>query len=281
MGICGKPAMPALNERPSIASATPTIAALLGIAPPVISRAEPIASVLKAASRVFDGRHAEKCLVFAPDAFGDHLRAACPAAFETFTCDETLSVALRAALPPKTPVCYATIFTGAPPSVHGITEYKRPILTCETLFDALTVAGRRVAIVAVASSSVDLIFRERAIDYFSEVYDPQVTARAVQLLEEDRHDVIVVYEQAYDDALHRAGPLCEEAFAAARATSAEFAVLKRAFDRCWGRYDRALLIAPDHGAHATPTGGSHGEDIAEDTMLHHFYYLNRGEERRP
>jgi len=269
--------MPALNERPSIASATPTIAALFGISPPAICQASSISSVLQAAARTFEGRRAEKCLVFAPDAFGDHLRAACPAAFETFICSDTLSIPVRAAVPPKTPVCYATIFTGAPPAIHGITEYKRPVLKCETLFDAFTLAGRRVAIASVASCSIDLIFRERAIDYFSEVHDPEVTARAVQLLEEDRHDVIVVYEQAYDDALHLAGPLCEEAFAAARAIAAEFAVLKHTFDRCWSRYDRALLIAPDHGAHATPTGGSHGEDIPEDVLLHHFYYLRKGE----
>jgi hypothetical protein len=46
------------------------------------------------------------------------------------------------------------------------------------------------------------ILRGRAIDYFAEACDPEVTGRALQLLEDDRHDVIVAYHQEYDDEMH-------------------------------------------------------------------------------
>src|SRR5258706_14345046 len=54
---------------------------------------------------------------------------------------------------------------------HGIKRYERPVLSCDTIFDALARAGKKVAIVAVRDSSIDLIFRERPIDYFSPTYD--------------------------------------------------------------------------------------------------------------
>ena len=114
-----------------------------------------------------------------------------------------VQVELRSMTPPKTPVCFASMFTGAPPEVHGIRKYERPVLTCDTLFDALARAGKRAAIVAVRDCSMDIIFRSRPIDYFTEDYDPQVTERALELVRDGNHDFIVAYNQEYDDTLHR------------------------------------------------------------------------------
>jgi hypothetical protein len=267
--------MPSTNDRASIASAAPTIAALLGVSVPKCCEAAPVAAVVEAARREFGGRLAAKCLVFAPDALGDHLRGACPSVFAAFR-EGAVEVPVRAVNPAKTPVCYASIFTGAPPEVHGIRQYEKPVLKCDTLFDVLARERRRVAIVAVAGSSIDTIFREREIDYFSEKYDGEVAARALELLDADAHDVIVAYIQAYDDTMHKTGPFSDAAIAAASDNAACFGAISNAFDRAWGRYDRALAVLPDHGAHATPTGGSHGEDIPEDMLVHHFYRLERG-----
>src|SRR5438046_6061661 len=40
---------------------------------------------------------------------------------------------------------------------------------------------------------------------------PQVIERARSLLNNDRHDVIIVYCQEYDDTMHRTAPFSEEA----------------------------------------------------------------------
>ena len=45
-------------------------------------------------------------------------------------------------------------------------KYDKPVLRCETIFDSLVNAGKKVAIVAVRNSSIDSIFRERTIDYY-------------------------------------------------------------------------------------------------------------------
>jgi hypothetical protein len=116
-------------------------------------------------------------------------------------------------------------------------------------------------------------FRERALDYYSEPYDPEVLARATTLLAADEHDVIVAYQQAYDDTLHRTWPLSPECLEAARSHLDDFATLARAACRAWRGRAWAAVFAPDHGAHLDPaTGrGDHGEDVPEDMHLFHCY----------
>ena len=142
----------------------------------------------------------------------------------------------------------------------------------------MVAAGRKAAIVAVQDSSIDRIFRERAIDYYSETYDSEVTQRALGLLEADRHDFILVYHQEYDDTLHRTTPRAAEAVDAMRRHVASFVELVEATDRFWGAYDRMLGFVPDHGGHIDPgTGrGTHGIDIPEDMDVRHFYGVCRG-----
>ena len=138
-------------------------------------------------------------------------------------------------------------------------------------------AGKRVAIVAVLDSSIDRIFRNRAIDYFSETYDPEVTERTLQLLEEDRHDFVLAYHQEYDDTLHRTTPRSPEAVEALKSHVDAFVRLARAAHESWSPYHRVLGFVPDHGAHVDPhTGkGTHGLDIHEDMDVRHFYGVFR------
>jgi predicted AlkP superfamily pyrophosphatase or phosphodiesterase len=187
-------------------------------------------------------------------------------------------VRVRSVFPPKTPVCFASMFTGAPPEVHGITTYVKPVLECDTLFDALVRAGKRVAIVAVRDSSVDLMFRGRDLDYFSEPDDGLVTRRAEELIHLGKHDFMVVYHQQYDDILHRNTPDAPEALEAAGRHLRSFGDLADAVESAWASENRLIVFAPDHGAHVDPaTGrGTHGEDIPDDMQVLHFYGMMRG-----
>jgi hypothetical protein len=184
-------------------------------------------------------------------------------------------VQLRAELPSKTPVCFASMFTGAAPAAHGIRQYDKPVLTCDTLFDTLLSAGRRVAIVAVKDSSIDLIFRQRELDHFSEDYDPEVTARTLALLEQNEHHFILAYHQEYDDTLHRTTPFGAEALEAARRHVAAFAELADAARECWRDHSHAIAFTPDHGAHIDPESGqgTHGLDLPDDLDVWHYWGL--------
>jgi hypothetical protein len=215
----------------------------------------------------------EKCLVFAPDAIGTMIYGKHRDLFAEVLKHAPLDVPMRSVYPTVTPVCFASMFTGAIPERHGITKYEKPILRCDTLFDALIRAGRNPAIIAVEGCSISLIFRNREMDYFIETYDAEVKERAIQLIEQDKHDFILAYNQEYDDVLHRTTPYSDQAVQALKNHLSTFGEIARAFRNCWKRYNRLIMFTPDHGAHVSSTTGqgTHGEDILEDMLVNHFF----------
>jgi len=269
-------ANPHVNE--TLCTVTPTLCALLGAEAPSFTSGAISRKVIQEAERVLGKALVQRCLVFAPDAMGSHLRTINPGIYQPVMTLAPLELSLRAVLPPKTPVCFASMFTGLIPDMHGIRSYEKPVLACETLFDTLAPAGLRMAIVAVEDSSIDLIFRGRQVDYFTEEYDQQVVIRVLSLLEKGSHDFILAYCQEYDDALHRTDPYSSEALKAAEHHISDFARLSEAVDLYWGSFNRILLFAPDHGAHidAQKGNGTHGDDIPEDMEVSHFWGFRKG-----
>jgi len=214
-------------------------------------------------------------LVFCPDAVGDHLADSAGTAMALVRRSAPLELALRACVPPVTPVCFASMFTGAPPGIHGIVRYEKPVLSCDTVFDCAVRAGLGAGIVAVRGSSIDLIFRGRPIDYFSMPDDRAVRRRAIELIEAREHELLVVYQQDYDDLLHERGPFDAAALEAVRRHSEDFAALVGAAEAHWAGPPWFASFAPDHGAHVLPGGrGDHGEDIPEDMAVTHFWRLS-------
>jgi len=249
---------------PTIAMVARTLCAIFAAPPPTLA-AEPALAAL-ADARV------DRAVLILADAMGApvwrtrpdlraRVRAVCP-----------MAIAVRAVFPPKTPVCFASMFTGAQPAQHGIRTYAKPVLTCDTAFDALLRTGRRIALVAVAGSSMDTIFRARAIDYRSEPDDAAVLRTAAQVIAGDRHHLVLAYTQDYDDAVHRLPPLGEEALACAERQVDGLSALAAVATTAWSGRPHAMAFLPDHGAHACAAGhGDHGEDIPDDMELEHFW----------
>lgn len=196
-----------------------------------------------------------------------------PQLADSFRRFAPLTVDLQSMTPPKTPVCFASMFSGAPPEVHGIRRYERPVLEVDTLFDAAVRGGLSVALVAVKDCSIDLIFRNRPLDYYSEPYDPEVTSRTLELLTEDKHQLIISYQQEYDDNLHRESPFSGAALAIAERHAADFLVIAEAASKAWKGRRWGIAVTPDHGAHIDPaTGrGDHCDEIPEDMLVTHFW----------
>lgn len=256
----------------TVASLAPTVCSLLGLPAPGAAEEGPLDSVLRFASAA-GALPVGRCLVYCPDAVGDHLQGSLPDEYRRIGGLLPLRVRLSSVLPPKTPVCFASAFTGASPAVHGIRRYERPVLSCDTLFDTFIRAGRRAAIVAVRDSSIDTIFRSRDMDYFSEEDDEGVTDRALTLVAACSHDLLVVYHQEYDDLLHLTRPLSREALEAAGRHFSSAAILAGAVRSAWQGTGSAMVVAPDHGAHADPGSGrgDHGLDVPEDMEISHWY----------
>jgi len=256
-----------------IESVTPTVCSLFKAPPPAGVSSRPVAEVLRAAERQLKGKPLEKLLVYAPDAVGEWLYQAHRDEFRYVLDAAPVQVEMRAVSPSYTPVCYGSMFTGLTPEGHGIRKYEKPVLRCPTLFDALAGAGKRVAIVAVRGCSVDLIFRERPIEYYTEEYDPDVELRTLRLMRDGGADMILSYNQEYDDVMHRTTPTSPEALEAFRRHLASFGRLADAFNEEWAGYRRAIAFLPDHGTHVDPaTGrGGHGTDAPEDMEVRHFW----------
>jgi hypothetical protein len=242
---------------------------LFRITPPTLSQSLALSEIHTAENQAI-----QKALIFCPDAFGVHALKYCSDLESRLVASSTHQIALQSVFPPVTPVCFASLFTGALPEAHGIRKYEKPELQCDTVFDALIRAGKKVAIVAVAGSSVDMIFRGRRMDYFSMPYDPLVTMKTLELIQRGEHDLIVVYHQEYDDLLHDTNPFSELAIQALEHHVDSWELLIRACKREWKK-DFLLAFTPDHGAHTDPNSGrgDHGENRPEDMDLRHFFYL--------
>lgn len=257
----------------------PTICRLAGLdMPPDMEGKQILDKVIAAAGEVLCGNRIDKILIYAPDALGKVYFDRFPQVAEKLEKLTSIAVRLQSVMPTKTPVCFASFFSGLYPAEHGITKYEKPVLKVRTLFDIFAGAGRKAAIVAVENSSIDLIFRGRNISYYSEKYDSEVSSRVIKLLKLDLYDLIVVYNQEYDDAIHRTTPYSRLALRAAGRHHRTFRMLDRIVNRCWKDHDRLLLFAPDHGVHLnTETGrGDHGLDIPADMELIHFWKFGKG-----
>jgi len=276
----------------TLANFPATVCNLLQIDLPELATPQPFSPVVSSAQSILGSRPLERLLVYAPDAIGQHLWERFPQAQDEVLQHAPVPVELNAMLPSNTPVCFASLFTGAQPAQHGIQRYEKRRLTCDTLFDALVRAGKRVALVALEDSSMGTIFGGRGPEYrikpsqhvsaeeagdpmvyFIEQYDAQANWRGLKLLAEDAYDVLVVYNMQYDDLLHATEPFSREGTLAFQLHLASFARLAQAAGEYWKHHDYALCFTPDHGAHLDPeTGhGTHGSDLTADVALKHFW----------
>jgi len=264
--------MNSISHRPTIQMVAPFVCELMGAEKPRMRCTES----LERTDGIFaGGKTLDRLLIYAPDAIGEIFLRRFQDIRQTFAKAAPIEIHLYSVIPPKTPVCFASMFSGAPPSVHGITKYERPVLAVDTMFDAILRAGKRIAIAAVKDSSIDLIFRNRTIDYFSEAYDSEVTDRTLELIKTDEHELILAYHQEYDDLLHRFGPYSTEAAAAAQRHSESAKLFAETLKNHWKGKRWGMAITPDHGGHQTNGErlGDHGDNIPEDMEVMHFWRL--------
>ena len=239
---------------------------------------------------------AEKMLLFCPDAIGQWL-------FHKYTLDfapvlrhTQIQIPFCSAFPPVTPVNFASIFTGAQPNVHEIRKYEKKHVFTDTLFDAFSRAGKKVALVAIEGSSMGTIFTERDIDYYIEPDDPEdkdgvnTTKRALELLSkrDPDYDVIVIYTMKYDDSIHATYPESALSLHAMRSHNQQFAMLAEKTAEAWSGYDTLIGYITDHGIHADHHSnnglhpdrdgyGNHYADIPEDMNVTHFFGIQPAE----
>ncbi len=249
-----------------------TITAAMGLEPPDMA-AEPLEAVLSMVKREAKSAVAQRVLIYNPDAIAQWLYQRHTHRYGPVMEHTSLALPLRSPFPPVTPVCFASMFSGAEPAVHGIDHYVKQLVTIDTLFDALPKQGVRTALVARDDSSMALIFTGRPITYYNtEESDESAIRRGLHLIEEGEHEVVVVYNMDYDDAIHDTEPESERSIAALERHINDFARLVEQVKRSWSAWDTLVVFAPDHGLHRTyDGGGDHFADSSEDMNVLHFY----------
>lgn len=255
----------------SVTSTAATITSLLGIASP-FEASPPIDIVLNKASKVFFGEKADTVVMYNPDAVALWLYQKYTALFKEVLINSSLMLPLESVMPSVTPVCFASMYTGAKPEVHGIRKYTKPVLRTDTVFDALIRSGKRPVIVSTSGDSISKIFLERDMDYY--IYDTveECNLKAEELIKSESFDLLVLYNGNFDSVMHKNGPESEKALVALRENAETFGRLASLIREYRKNENCCLFFSPDHGCHEIDgDSGSHGLDMEEDMNILHFY----------
>jgi len=226
----------------------------------------------------FGGRKADRIVMYNPDAVAEWIYRKYPYFTSELPECTDVEVPMCTVMPSVTPVCFGTMYTGAQPEVHGIRKYTKPVITIDTIWDALIRAGKRPCIIADSECSMGKIFLNREMDYF--IFDSitEVNAKTAEVLLEDKYDFIAIYNGNYDKWMHKFGPESKEALSELRMNSYQFSTIYNMIKTNWTNHDTLLGFAMDHGCHEIDGGcGSHGLDMPEDLNIVHLY---KGIERK-
>jgi len=232
--------------------------------------------IKSSAKQSFDNKHADRVFIYNPDAIALWLFQKYADLFEDALLNSDLWLPMRSVMPTVTPVCFASMYTGALPDVHGIKAYEKPIVKIDTVFDAFIRAGLKPAIVSTVGASLSCIFLERDMDYFIyETYE-ECNEKAMELIAENQHDFIVLYNPSYDDAMHRYGPESKNALEELKNNIATYNSLIGHIKKHWTGHRTMVGFCTDHGCHEIKIGlGSHGLDMNEDmNVVHFFKFIN-------
>jgi transcriptional regulator with XRE-family HTH domain len=249
------------------------LAYAIGITPPKHA-AEKNAELANYIDKVFDGEKADRVVMYNPDAVAQWVYEKYPDFMKETIAKTEKPIYLSTVMPSVTPVCFATMYTGAQPAVHGIRKYEKPVLTIETIFDTLLAAGKKVAIITYRTCSISKIFLERKMDYyhFDEGGIAEVNAKAMELILRDEYDFIVIYNGNYDSTMHKNGPESPKSLAELRQNDHTFAMISTLIENNWKHHNTLVGFAMDHGCHEIDGGcGSHGLDMPEDINIVHLY----------
>ena len=249
------------------------LAYAMGINPPGCA-AEKNSELANYIDKKFDGEKADRIVMYNPDAIAQWVYKKYPEYFCDVKRQTDVEIYLSAVMPSVTPVCFGTMYTGAQPKVHGIQKYEKPVITIESIFDALIAAGKKPALVSYGTSSLSRIFLERDMDYyqFEDGGISVVNAKAMELILRDEHDFIVIYNGNYDSVMHKNGPESARSLAELRVNDHIFSCLSEMIKMHWKSHNTLVGFAMDHGCHEIDGGcGSHGLDMPEDINIVHLY----------
>lgn len=265
-----------LNER-SLDTLCAALSYSMGIEPPKMA-AEANPDLCEYVDKVLEGQKADRVFMYNPDAIGQWIYEKYKSLQVEMEKNFDLELPMQTVMPSVTPVCFGTMYTGAQPSVHGIQKYEKPVISIDTIFDALIRAGKKPCIIAYSNCSLGKIYLERDMDYFIYSNVSQVNAKAAEVILEDKYDFVVVYNGNYDSRMHKFGPESLEALGELRHNVMAFNMFSEMIKTHWKHHNTLVGFAMDHGCHEIDEGaGSHGLSMPEDLNIVHLYKAYKAE----
>ena len=243
---------------------------------PESEKSNPILS--KLVKKKLGNEKCDRAVFYNPDAVALWLYQKYTEKFTDAILCSDVAVPMLSFMPSVTPVCFASMYSGVSPDVHGIKRYEKPVLTVETVFDCFIKEGKKAAIVSTAKDSISMIFLEREMDYY--IYDSveEVSEKALSLIDDDKYDLIVIYNGNYDSTMHKFGPESPESFKALDDNISFYCHLVNDIKLKWKNHNVFYGFMTDHGCHEIDGEcGSHGLDMEEDMNVIHFYGVKEKE----
>ena len=100
----------------------------------------------------------------------------------------------------------------------------------------------------------------------------KVNGKAIELIKEDKYDLIVVYNGNYDSTMHHTGPESKESIDVLKENIKTYSDFVSLIKNEWKDHDVFYAFAPDHGCHEIDgDSGAHGLCMEEDMNIIHFY----------
>lgn len=261
--------MDSFNSVP-ITAITKSLCMAMNINPPKYAK-ESVAMLDEFVREKTDAKGVDRVVIYNPDAIGEWIARKYSGLIPELMGAE-LTVPMLSVFPPKTPVCFGSMYTGARPDEHGITHYEKKQIAIDSYFDALVRAGKRVTIVSVKAQSMDILYRGRDIDYYSVKNDREAVDKGIELIHENAHDVIIIYNQEYDDMLHRTHSKSFFAKRALKHYNDSYRRIKIAVNESYVGRKTLVGALTDHGSHRSKyILGTHGANIPKDMNILHFY----------
>lgn len=258
-------------NKTSLDSLCATLSYAMGIEPP--KESAPLCNELKELiDNKLSGQKVDRIFMYNPDAIAQWIFEKYRDMFNDITHKADILLPFYTVMPSVTPVCFGTMYTGAQPKIHGIQTYAKPVITIDTIFDALIRGGKKPAIVSTEGDSLSKIFLERKMDYFFYPTIDEVNQKAEELILKGEHDFIVVYNGNYDSIMHKFGPESNEALSALAANIKSYNRFYNLIKENWQGENSLVGFAMDHGCHEIDGNcGSHGLDMEEDLNIVHLY----------
>lgn len=266
----------------SLESLCGALAYAMGIEPPEHAAA-PNETLTEYIDRCLAGQKADRVFMYNSDAIAQWVYEKYPFLSDIARERTDLELPMVTVDPPKTPIAFGTMYTGASPQVHGIVQYEKKLITIDTLFDALVRAGKRVALLSRGGYSMAVIFAERPIDYYFCKTWPDVNAKAAELVVKDEYDFILCYNANFDDVMHKKTPESVEALSEARFNYQTFCMFDSMIQNLWKKHNTLVGFGMDHGCHAFINSegeprGTHRDNSPDDRNIVHLYKIHPAEE---